>query len=63
MPHRDEFGTFDIDTEDLCDTYSAHIYSTLECPVCGVPWGTGACFRCIAVAADTFAMEDYLDGL
>ena len=34
-----------------------------ECPVCGVPWGTGGCFRCLFIAAEVFDVEDHLDGL
>lgn len=49
---------FDDDEVDIFDPWAGE-----DCPVCGVPPGTGGCPRCFLIAAECFDIEDHLDEL
>lgn len=59
----DQFDDLDIAPLDQFDPKDWDTWSGVDCPVCGVPWGTGGCHRCLLVAAQIFDFEDRLDEL
>lgn len=54
----EEFGSFDFGVFSPKNADESD-----ECPVCGVPIGTGGCPRCFLLSARIFEIEDWMDEL
>lgn len=61
--HLNEFGHLDTDPLEQSDWLDWDSWAGTDCPVCGVPWGTGGCHRCLLISAEIFELEDHLDEL